>query len=89
MPTGRVIFVLVEINIFAQKKSFQVAINKTIASAPKTGLLSGKIILKNILKVPAPSILADSSNSLGIERKNCLHKNIPSGDIIGGKKSAA
>ena len=89
IPTGKVIFVDVEIKILGQKKSFQEAMKRTTPRAAIAGLLNGKIILKKILNAPAPSIFADSSSSFGIDLKNCRRRNIPSGVIIAGRNRAA
>ena len=42
-----------------------------------------------ILNIPAPSILAASSNSLGIDLKVCRNKNIPKPDAMYGKPIAS
>ena len=49
---------LPNVNVAPNKKSFQIAVNCQITVTTKIGAEIGKIILKNILKKPAPSILA-------------------------------
>ena len=52
-----------------QKKPFQVPWNWRIATAARAGPASGSITRQNVVKKPAPSILAASSSSRGIDRK--------------------
>ena len=49
------------------KKSFQIWVNYQITVTTIIGADIGNSILKNILKNPAPSILAAFTNSVGIE----------------------
>ena len=58
------------------------------ATVAKIGLDKGKITLKKTLRVFAPSILAASSNSLGIEEKNWMNKKILNIDIADGRMIA-
>ena len=48
----------------------------------------GNAMFINVLTSPQPSILADSSNSVGIACENCLIKNTPNGQPTAGKISA-
>ena len=54
-------------NVAPNKKSFQICVNCQITVTTIIGAEMGTTILKNILKNPAPSILAAFINSLGIE----------------------
>ena len=49
------------------KKSFQICVNCQITVTTIIGVDIGSKILKNILKNPAPSILAALTSSFGIE----------------------
>ena len=54
-------------NVEPNKKSFQICVNCQIIVTTIIGVDTGSKILKNILKNPAPSILAAFTNSEGIE----------------------
>ena len=62
--------------------------NVKIANAPIPGLMIGNAIFINVLTSPQPSILADSSNSVGIACENCLIKNTPNGQPTAGRINA-
>ena len=51
----------------------------------KIGFDKGNMTLKKTLIVLAPSILAASSNSFGIEEKNCINKKILNIDMDAGR----
>ena len=55
------------------------------ATVAKIGFDNGSITFKNTWNVFAPSILAASSNSFGIEEKNWMNKKILKIEIDAGK----
>ena len=58
---------LPNVKVAPNKKSFQIIVNCQITVTTKIGAEIGNIILKNILKNPAPSILAAFTISFEIE----------------------
>ena len=57
-------------SVVAMAYSFQVATKSRMNSAASAGLANGRMTCQKIRNVVAPSILADSSSSSGIARKN-------------------
>ena len=68
-PTGNVRIDSVFVTISGHRKLFQVVTNVNIPRVAIAGRASGKIILKNPVRMLQPSILADSSKSFGNPRK--------------------
>ena len=87
-PTGSVLIDSVFVTIKGHIKLFQVVTKVNMASVAITGVASGRIILKNVENVLHPSILADSSRSLGSPRKYCRIINIPNPPNNPGKIKA-
>jgi hypothetical protein len=75
-PTGKVLIDSVFVTINGHIKLFQVVTNVNIESVAIAGIDNGKAILKKVVKILHPSILADSSKSLGNPKKYCLIINI-------------
>ena len=69
IATGKV-FTLIDVNNRAIKNSFQEIIRQNIDIATKPGFVIGRIIFRSICQVLQPSIIADSSSSLGISLMN-------------------
>ena len=59
-----------------------------IARAANPGFTIGKATLQKVRISPQPSILADSSNSVGIFSLNCFIRKTPNGHPIKGKITA-
>ena len=59
-----------------------------IARAANPGFTIGKATLQKVRISPQPSILADSSNSVGIFSLNCFMRKTPNGHPIKGKITA-
>ena len=76
-PTGKVLIDSVLVTIKGHIKLFQVVTNVNIESVAIAGIDNGNAILKNVVKILHPSILADSSKSFGKPKKYCLIINIP------------
>src|SRR5699024_1378089 len=74
-PTANVYFSGLLNKILGNIKSMNGPIKLNSATTANIGLAKGNIIVKNILICPAPSILADSSNSFGIVSKYPFTKN--------------
>ena len=87
-PTGKVLIDSVFVTINGHIKLFQLVTNVNIARVETTGIASGSAILKNVEKILQPSILADSSKSLGNPKKYCLIINIPNPPNNAGKIKA-
>src|SRR5690554_326091 len=71
--------------ISGQRNSSQFQENTKMASADKACLQLGRIIWKKIRGSEAPSILADSNRSVGIEEINCLSRKTPTASNSQGK----
>ena len=69
MPTGTVRINSFVLNVNANRNSFQAVMNIMIAVVNIPGSASGKMTLKYVWKIDAPSIFADSSSSNGIVLK--------------------
>ena len=76
-PTGKVLMLSVLVTIKGHMKLFQQDTNVNIESVTTAGNAKGIATLKNVCKVLHPSILADSSKSLGKPKKYCRIINIP------------
>ena len=68
-PTGKVLMLSEFVTINGHIKLFHVVTKVNNASVATVGRASGSAILKNVCKILHPSILADSSKSLGRPRK--------------------
>ena len=79
MPTGIVFFISSVMNISGKKKSFHDEMKLMIITVPNAGLINGIKTLQRILRSLAPSILAASSNSTGIVRKNPVNMRMDNG----------
>jgi hypothetical protein len=64
----------------AQKKSFQIHVNRRIESDPNTGRDNGRMIRHRICRSLAPSILAASMKDVGIVLKNPRNINMENGN---------
>ena len=71
----RIFWVFVIIN--GHIKLFHVPMKVNIAKVTMAGVLEGRIILKNVSAMLQPSILAESSSSLGNPRNHWRIRNIP------------
>ena len=88
-PIGRVLYLSDDVTISGQKKDFHECTNVNIASDARPGFDIGKMILRKIATLLHPSILAASSISAGIVRKNCRSMNTPNALKTGGTINAA
>ena len=70
--SGSVLILSLDITIKGQRKLFHAPIKTNIDSAISADFDSGNIILNSICSLLHPSILAASSRSDGIDRKNSL-----------------
>src|ERR1700730_17192572 len=69
-PTGKVLTSADELSIKAKSNSLQAAVNTNPTVAARPGKVSGRMIVQSAVKRLAPSIIADSSSSLGMASKN-------------------
>lgn len=76
-PTGRVLIPSLLVTINGHIKLFQFKTNVKMVKVTTAGKARGKQILKNVWNKLQPSSNADSSNSFGKPKKNCLIINIP------------
>ena len=76
-PTGKVLIPSEFVTINGHMKLFQLDTNVNIASVAMTGMARGSAILKKVSIKLHPSILEDSSKSLGNPKKYCLIINTP------------
>ena len=76
-PIGRVFISMELVTIRGHMKLFHEFKKTKVERVANAGLERGIIICINILNLPHPSIVAASSRSFGIVRKNCLNINVP------------
>src|SRR5690606_33263457 len=74
-PNGSVFSLSEEMNVAARMYSFQMLMNVRIHTVTIGGMHTGKIMLRKIRNTPAPSIIADSSISFGIDFMKPLRMN--------------
>src|SRR5271157_5259599 len=87
-PIGKVLISIEFITISGHIKSFQAPRKTNVESVAIAGFESGNMIFQNICQRLSPSIIAASSSSFGIVKKNCLNMNVPYAVKIPGKISA-
>jgi len=71
---------VLDTKILIKANSFHVFVIFSIARVVATGTLIGTIMLKKILKKPAPSMRADSTTALGIALMYSVDRYIPIGN---------
>ena len=87
-PNGTVIRSVSLMMINGHRKLLQYEMKVNTASTANAGAEMGTMMLRRIRKCPAPSILAASSSSSGMVRKNCRNKKVPKAVNAQGRISA-
>ncbi len=71
------------------RKLFQKNTNWMIPTVPSTGFISGRAMVKKVRNSPAPSILAASNSSRGIDATTyCLTRKMATGVAVNGSQMA-